>query len=98
MLLASLHILSLPITMHVYPFFPARRVCMLPLDSMRTPAAPLATAAGPGAGAWVIYSEADTRCCWALAVAAVKQIEIASVRIVERKRMCSSIRLERDSV
>src|ERR1700745_382145 len=55
MLLASLHIWSVPMIMQVKPLFPSRKVRMLPSPSKRTTAAPLAMAVGAVDSAPVMY-------------------------------------------
>jgi len=54
---------SFPIVMHVNPLSPVRRVRMLPFFSMRTTAAPFATALGAAERTWAMYSESEICFC-----------------------------------
>jgi hypothetical protein len=71
MLLGSLHILSVPMIMHVNSFFPSRSVRMLPSACIRTTVAPFPTASGAADRAWAMYSESEDCVCCVWAAAAI---------------------------
>src|SRR5579883_1101402 len=72
MLLASLHILSVPITRHVKPFLPSRRVRILPLASIRIIPASFAMATGAADNACFVYSASEI--CFACCAARLAKI------------------------
>ena len=98
MLLASLHILSVPMTMQVKPLVPLRSVRMEPSLSTRTTAAPSATAFGAAERAAAVYWESDV-CAWGARVGTANRTEkVAIARAVHIVRMeppLSLIDLER---
>src|SRR5438132_12545923 len=66
MLFASAHIFSPPpTTMHENPFLPSRSVVIFPSFSMRTTAAPWATASGAAERACAMYSASGGSVFWA---------------------------------
>jgi hypothetical protein len=87
MLLASLHILSVPTTMQVNPLVPGRSVRMEPSFSILITAASLAIASGAAESACAVYSASETCASCALSTGVITHSHTAMVTTIAETRI-----------